>query len=88
MTNGKHGAHFLDEKGNFKTRELVSGKVVERTGAGDLFAAGFLGAVIHGESLETAMSWGSVNAASVVGQVGAEAGLLTKEKMQEKLQIL
>lgn len=85
ITNGKKGSFVFSESGEFLTRDLFEGEVVERTGAGDAFASGFLAAVIHGESLENAMEWGSINAASVVGQVGAEAGLLTKNALEERI---
>ena len=84
ITNGKEGSSCLDEKGNYTIQDLFPGKVVERTGAGDSFAAGFLGATIYGFDIETAMRWGAINSASVVGQVGAEPGLLTKEEIEEK----
>ncbi|HUQ85266.1 MAG TPA: carbohydrate kinase family protein [Candidatus Limnocylindrales bacterium] len=85
MTNGHEGSHVQDSEGNFKSQELFPGKNVERTGAGDAYASGFLGAILHDKSLEEAMKWGSINAAAVVGIVGAETGLLTKSQIQEKL---
>ncbi|HVF69146.1 MAG TPA: carbohydrate kinase family protein [Xanthomonadales bacterium] len=86
LTNGKEGSYVLSLSGEFMKRDLIEGKVVERTGAGDAYAAGFLAAHVHGLDLGTCMTWGGTNAASVVGQVGAEAGLLTREKMMEKLE--
>jgi sugar/nucleoside kinase (ribokinase family) len=84
ITNGKHGSYSCDEKGDFYFRGMHPGKVVERTGAGDAFSSGFLAATINGLSIPKAMDWGSANAASVVGKIGAEAGLLTKHEMEEK----
>lgn len=85
ITNGKRGSYAFSEAGDFSTKDLFEGEVVERTGAGDGFASGFLAATIHGLSINDAMNWGSANAASVVGQIGAEAGLLTKSEMEEKV---
>ncbi len=82
ITNGKEGSYVLDEDGTFHSRDMFPGEVVERTGAGDAFASGFLAATIHGLSVPEAMTWGSANAASVVEHIGAETGLLTKEKME------
>jgi sugar/nucleoside kinase (ribokinase family) len=50
--------------------ERVS-KVVDATGAGDLYAAGFLYALSHGMSLEAAGRLGSFAAADIIGTVGA-----------------
>lgn len=84
ITNGKHGSYALDEAGEFYFRGMYPGQPVERTGAGDAFACGFLAAIIHGLSIPKAMGWGSANAASVVKQIGAQAGLLTRDEMEEK----
>lgn len=84
ITNGKHGSYALDEKGEFYFRGMYPGQPVERTGAGDAFAAGFLAATIHGFPIQKAMGWGSANAASVVQQIGAQAGLLTQDEIEEK----
>jgi sugar/nucleoside kinase (ribokinase family) len=50
--------------------ERVS-KVVDATGAGDLYAAGFLYALSHGMDLEAAGRLGSFAAAEIIGVVGA-----------------
>jgi len=85
ITNGRHGSYALDGAGEFHSQEMFPGKVVERTGAGDAYASGFLAATLHGLSVPDAMQWGSFNAASVVSKIGAEAGLLKKEEMEEKV---
>jgi sugar/nucleoside kinase (ribokinase family) len=45
--------------------------VVDTTGAGDLYAAGFLYGITHGHDLATAARLGSVAAAEVISHVGA-----------------
>ncbi len=47
------------------------GKVVDTTGAGDLYAAGFLHGVSHGRSLAECGRLGSICAAEVIGHFGA-----------------
>jgi ribokinase len=85
LTNGRAGSFVLTESGDFLEEGLFDGKIVERTGAGDAYASGFMGAIVHGRTDRDAMKWGSVNAASVVGQIGAEAGLLTSAEMEDLL---
>ena len=46
-------------------------KVVDTTGAGDLYAAGFLYGLAHGYDLDEAGQLGSFAAAEIIGQVGA-----------------
>ncbi len=57
----------------------------DRTGAGDAFASTVSVALLMGKSLEEAMRWGPVNSMSVVQQVGAQKGLLSKEKLDDYL---
>ena len=46
-------------------------KVVDTTGAGDLYAAGFLFGVAAGKDLETAGRLGSLAAAEIISHIGA-----------------
>ncbi len=85
VTDGKKGSYAMDDKGTFFWHGINDGPLVERTGAGDAFASGFLAAYLQGLSMPKAMEWGSWNATSVVSKVGAQAGLLTKDGMEEKV---
>ena len=46
-------------------------RVVDTTGAGDLFAAGFLFGLTHGHDLPTCGRIGALAAAEVIGHLGA-----------------
>lgn len=85
MTDGKNGSSAIDKDGKIYNLGFFPCKVVEKTGAGDAYASGFLAAVLFGLSVEEAMRWGAVNAASVIEQVGAQAGLLTRDQIEGKL---
>lgn len=61
------------------------GPPVDRTGAGDAFASTIVAALALGESMDTALLWAPVNSMNVVQELGAQAGLLSKEKIQEFL---
>ena len=50
--------------------------VVDRTGAGDAFASGFLSQWAQGKSLAESIIFASANSTSVVTQIGAKPGIL------------
>ena len=53
-------------------------KVVDRLGAGDAFASGFLSQWSQGKSLKDSIIFASANSTSVVTKIGAKAGILHK----------
>ncbi|USN97017.1 MAG: carbohydrate kinase family protein [Candidatus Nomurabacteria bacterium] len=61
------------------------GPPVDRTGAGDAFASTIVAALALGESMDTALTWAPINSMSVVQQIGAQTGLLSREKIMEYL---
>lgn len=88
MTDGSKGSFALDEKGNYYSQDIIPCHFVEKTGAGDGFSTGFIAAIFNGKDIKTALLWGSVEAASVIEQIGAQDGLLTKTLLQEKIKKL
>jgi len=57
----------------------------ERTGAGDAFSSTVVSAIILGKTLSEALAWAGINSMSVVQDVGAQKGLLPREKLEEYL---
>lgn len=87
ITDGENGSRAIDETGKIVTQGIIPCNVVERTGAGDSFATAFLAARLQGEPVETALRAGAYNSSSVIEHIGSQPGLLTKEQMQEKIQL-
>ena len=56
-----------------------------RTGAGDAFSSTIVAGLIAGKTLAEALAWAGINSMAVVQQVGAQRGLLTREKLEEYL---
>ncbi|MBI2113395.1 MAG: carbohydrate kinase family protein [Candidatus Wildermuthbacteria bacterium] len=65
--------------------DIVKVPVVEMTGAGDAYSTGFVSSLALDFETKDAMRWGAMNGASVVGQIGARAGLLTRSEMERML---
>ncbi|MDP2585571.1 MAG: carbohydrate kinase family protein [Candidatus Levybacteria bacterium] len=83
ITDGKNGSYVIGAEGKVLKGEIVEATAVEKTGAGDAYSSGFLGAILHGKRIEEAMSWGAKNSASVIGKVGAQDGLLHKADFEK-----
>lgn len=86
LTDGNKGAWSNDEEGEVYTMLPIDTPIVERTGAGDAYATAFVAAQMSGETVPTAMQWGSLNAAAVIGSIGAQEGLLRKDELLKNLQ--
>lgn len=71
-TESEKGAHILAEGEHWHV-PAVPTRVVDATGAGDLFAGAFLWGMTHGHSLETSGRMGCVAASEIIGHVGARA---------------
>jgi pseudouridine kinase len=84
ITDGGDGSYGFDGEKYFSLG-IFKAKLLEMTGSGDAFAAGTLAGLFHSKDLSEAMRWGAANGASVVEQIGPQAGLLTLNQMQEKL---
>ena len=59
---------------------------INRTGAGDAYSSTFTVAIALGKSVKEALIWGPINSMSVVQKMGARAGLLTHENLEEYLE--
>lgn len=84
ITDGGEGSYGFDGD-KFWKLDIFPAKLVEMTGSGDAFATGVLTALFHGKTLDEAMRWGAANGAAVVEEIGPQKGLLTLNKMEEKL---
>jgi ribokinase len=85
MTDGIKGAYALDGDDAW-FMPVYPHTPFERTGAGDAFSSTFISALIAGKTVSEALTWGPINSMSVVQKVGAQKGLLTREKLEEFLQ--
>lgn len=86
ITDGPKGAYTYDGKEIWHMPMYPDPKPpVDRTGAGDSFSSTFTCALILGKSIPEALAWGPINSMSVVQYIGAQEGLLNREKLEEFL---
>lgn len=86
ITDGPKGAYAYDGKEElFMPPYPDSQPPLQRTGAGDAFSSTVTVALALGKDLKEALRWGPINSMSVVQGIGAQAGLLTREKLEDYL---
>lgn len=86
ITDGPAGAYASDGQNRYSMPLYPDpAPPLERTGAGDAFAATLVGALVKGLSLEVALQWAPINSMNVVQHVGAQQGLLQEKQLLEWL---
>lgn len=76
VSDGPNGVCASDGKTIVTAGMYEDVPVLDRTGAGDAFASGFLSQWSQGKSLEESIVFASANSTSVVGMIGAKPGIL------------
>ena len=74
---GAKGAICINKKDIYRTSSKKINKVTDLTGAGDLFASGFIHAFVNKMGLEKALQLGTRSAAEIIKILGARP----KEKL-------
>lgn len=83
ITDGPHGSYVYDGKEMLKVPMYPDPKPpVDRTGAGDASTSTFVVALALGKSIKEALLWGPINSMSVVQEIGAQKGLLTRTALE------
>lgn len=84
LTRGEKGCVIITPEERIEV-EAFPTSVEDTTGAGDLFAAGFLFGYTNGHSLETSAKLGALAASEVISHLGARPEVSLKELAAEKL---
>lgn len=86
LTDGPDGAYASDGQSRWKMPLYPDpAPPVDRTGAGDAFASTFVAELAKGNTVEGALQYAPINSMSVVQKVGAQAGLLNEQELEEWL---
>jgi sugar/nucleoside kinase (ribokinase family) len=70
ITRGEHGSTVVTRDGTVSVPAEPVQRLVDTTGAGDLYAAGFLYAYTHGRDAAQCARTGSICAAEVISHMG------------------
>ncbi|MDA0208322.1 MAG: carbohydrate kinase family protein [bacterium] len=87
ITDGSKGSYAYDGKEAVFVRARPEIKGISRTGAGDAFGSGTVGALMKGYTLKDALKVGTLNAESVIQEHGAKNGILKRLPNKRRLSI-
>lgn len=84
VTRSEHGAVAVSGGERAEVAAEPVAAVVDTTGAGDLFAAGFLAGHVRGESLQQSLAMGAVAAGEIISHYGARPEANLRELMAKR----
>lgn len=86
ITDGTKGAYAFDGAEMLAVPMYPDAKPpLDRTGAGDAMTSTVVAAIALHKPLKEALLWGPINSMSVVQEVGAQKGLLSREQIEKFL---
>jgi len=73
ITLGKEGSMIVSENSIELIKPFVKGKVIDTTGAGDIFAGGFIHGLINNFSMNDCGNMGSICAGHIITKIGSRS---------------
>jgi len=84
VTNGAEGVYVATKDAIYFYPSLPS-IVLSTIGAGDAFGSCFVASLLYGKNIEQSLIAGIINSCSVIEHLGTQTGLLTQQKLEDKL---
>jgi sugar/nucleoside kinase (ribokinase family) len=88
FTLGSDGAFYADQMGVRKQSPAYDIQIVDTTGCGDAFDAGFITALHHQMDMDTSLRFAQASAALVASGLGSDAGITSFEDTQNAMNTL
>jgi len=85
ITLGERGSLIVNKNKTDLIQPFSFGKVIDTTGAGDIFAGGFIHGLIHNLSLYDCGQIGSICAGHIVTQIGSRSNINLKKLIDENI---
>ena len=85
ITLGDKGSLIINKEKSIKIKPHLSGKIIDTTGAGDMYAGGFIHGLINNYSLQQCGELGSICAGQIITQLGSRSNIDLRELIQNNL---
>ncbi len=85
ITLGAKGSLIINNKGIKEIFPYLTDKLIDTTGAGDIYAGGFIHGLINGHSLEDCGRFGSICAGHIITQFGSRSNIDLKRFIQDNI---
>jgi len=83
VTLGSNGSLIINKNDIEEIKSINKGKVIDTTGAGDIYAGGFMHGLINNYSLKKCGKLGSICAGHIITQLGSRSNKDLKELLRE-----
>ena len=83
ITLGKEGSVIINKSQNKKVESYCEGEIIDTTGAGDIYAGGFIHGLIKNYSLERCGEIGSICAGQIITQLGSRSNIDLKKLIKK-----
>ena len=79
VTLGSNGSLIVNKNNVEKIESITKGKIIDTTGAGDIYAGGFIHGLINNCSLKKCGEIASICAGQIITQLGSRSDIDLKE---------
>ena len=83
ITLGSKGSLIINKGESQKIKPILLGKIIDTTGAGDLYAGGFIHGLIKNYSLKKCGEIGSICAGHIITQLGSRSNINLKNLLKD-----
>ena len=85
ITLGSQGSLIINKKESKEIKPFILDRIIDTTGAGDIYAGGFIHGLLKNYSLETCGEIGSICAGQIITQLGSRSNVNLQKLIQKNL---
>ena len=85
ITLGSKGSLIINKEESKDIKPILLGKIIDTTGAGDLYAGGFIHGLINNYSLQKCGEIGSICSGHIITQLGSRSNVSLQDLLQKHL---